>query len=63
MKKGFSIEFKIIFAATVVMLAFFTAVIGVQIFKNDSKKLTFVYNSRKADIKPQVNICDIFEEA
>ena len=45
MKKGFSVELKIIFTAVVVLLALFTAVVVSQIFKNNNQNVTFVYNS------------------
>ena len=60
MKQRFSSELKIILAATVIMLTLFTAVMGVQIFKNDEKNMTFVYNSARVESARQVNICDIF---
>jgi len=62
MKKGFSIEFKIIFAVTVVMLAIVTVVVVRQIFKTNHKDVTFVYNSAQAEMMPEVNISDIFSE-
>lgn len=62
MKKGFSVEFKIILAATVVMLAFFTAVIGVQIFKDNKENMRFVYNSEQINIDRGVNTYLIFDQ-
>lgn len=62
MKNGFSIELKIILAAAVVMLAFFTAVIGVQIFKDNKEQVRFVYNSEQINSEPQVNTSLIFDE-
>ncbi len=60
MKQRFSSEFKIILVATLIMLTLFTAVMGVQIFKNDEKNMTFVYNSARLETAHQINICDIF---
>ena len=62
MKKGFSVEFKIILAATVVMLAFFTAVIGVQILKDNKENMRFVYNSEQINIDRGVNTYLIFDQ-
>lgn len=62
MKNGFSIEFKIILAATVLLLAFLTAVIGVQIFKDNKETVRFVYNSEQVNTCAQVNTNLIFEE-
>ena len=62
MKKGFSVEFKIILAANVVMLAFFTAVIGVQIFKDNKENMRFVYNSEQINIDRGVNTYLIFDQ-
>ncbi len=60
MKKKFSAELKIMIAATVIMLALFTAVVAVQIFKNNSQNVTFVYNSARTEVTDEVNISDIF---
>lgn len=62
MKKLFSIELKIIMAATVAMLVLFTAVVASQIFKGKSDDVTFVYNSSKAETVTDINISDIFSE-
>ena len=62
MKNGFSIELKIIVAATVVMLMLFTAVVATQIFNKKQEDVTFVYNSTKAEIGTDINISDIFSE-
>lgn len=62
MKKGFSAELKIMIAAMVVMLALFTAVVAVQIFRNNSQNVTFVYNSACTEIATEVNIYDIFSQ-
>ena len=62
MKKGFSVEFKIIFAVTVVMLALVTAVVVRQIFKNNNRNVKFVYNSAQIESAAEVNISDIFSE-
>ena len=63
MKKGFSVELKIIFTAVVVLLALFTAVVVSQIFKNNNQNVTFVYNSAHTEIVAGVNIFDIFSKA
>ena len=59
MKKTFSIELTVIVAATVVMLSFFTAVIGLQIFSKNNENMTFVYNSVHSETQREVNIYDI----
>ena len=62
MKKGFSVELKIILTAVVMLLTLFTALIGLQIFRNNNESVTFVYNSTRAEIMNEVNISDIFFE-
>ena len=62
MKKGFSVELKIIFTAVVVLLALFTAVVAMQIFGNNNENMTFVYNSASTEFATEVNIFDIFPE-
>ncbi len=62
MKNGFSVELKIIFAAVVVLLTLFTAVVVSQIFKNNNQNVTFVYNSAQTEIADEVNTFDIFSE-
>ncbi|MBO4950470.1 MAG: hypothetical protein J6E38_05560 [Clostridia bacterium] len=62
MKKGISVEFKIIFSAVVVLLALLTAVVAMQIFRKNNESVTFVYNSAQAEIAMGVNILDIFSE-
>ena len=59
MKKTFSIELKLIVAATVVMLSFVTAVLGLQIFSKNNENMTFVYNSARTESPYEVNISDI----
>ena len=63
MKKGFSVELKIIFTAVVVLLALFTAVVAMQISQNNKENVTFVYNSASTEFATEVNIFDIFKEA
>lgn len=60
MKKGFSVELKIILTAVVMLLAFFTTVVGLQIFSKDNENMTFVYNSAHAEQVAEVNSFDIF---
>lgn len=62
MKNGFSVELKIIFTAVVVLLALFTAVVAVQIFRNNNEIVSFVYNSARTEAAAEVNIFDIFPE-
>ena len=62
MKNKFSIEFKIIFAATVVMLALITAVVVNQMSARKDNNVTFVYNSIEQKYTPEINISDIFGE-
>ena len=62
MKNKFSIELKIIFVATVVMLALITAVVANQMSFGRSDEVTFVYNSSKAETVTDINISDIFSE-
>ncbi len=62
MKNKFSIEFKIIFAATVVMLALITAVVANQLSESNNNNVTFVYNSIEQKFVPEINISDIFGE-
>lgn len=60
MKKRLSAELKIMIAAMVVMLTLFTAAVAVQIFRNNSQNVTFVYNSACTEVTTEVNISDIF---
>ncbi|MBQ7399030.1 MAG: hypothetical protein IJW06_01030 [Clostridia bacterium] len=62
MKKGFSVELKIIFTAVVVLLTLFTAVVAMQIFRNNNENMTFVYNSASTEFVSEVNIFDIFSK-
>lgn len=62
MKKGFSVELKIIFTAVVVLLTLFTAVVAMQIFRNNNENVTFVYNSASTEFVSEVNIFDIFSK-
>lgn len=61
MKNKFSIELKIIFVATVVMLALITAVVANQMSFGRSDEVTFVYNSIEQKTTSEINISDIFE--
>ena len=60
MKNGFSVELKIIFTAVVVLLALFTAVVVMQVFRNNNEIVSFVYNSARTEAASEVNIFDIF---
>ena len=62
MKQRFSSEFKIILAATVVLLAIFTAVVARQIFRNKEENMKFVYNSATTDFVTELNIYDMFSD-
>ena len=45
-----------------VMLALFTAVVAMQVFRNNNQNVTFVYNSARTEMTAEVNIFDIFSE-
>ena len=62
MKKKLSAELKIMLAAAVAMLALFTAVVAMQVFRNNNQNVTFVYNSARTEMTAEVNIFDIFSE-
>ncbi len=59
MKKKFTIEFKLILLATVVLLAIATASVLSRVFPRPRENVTFVYNSVTEAFVPQVNISDI----
>ena len=63
MKNKFSIELKIIFVATVVLLALVTAVVANQMSYGRSDDVTFVYNSIEQKTAAEINISDIFARA
>ena len=63
MKNKFSIELKIIFVATVVLLALVTAVVANQMSYGRSDDVTFVYNSIEQKTAAEINISDIFVRA
>ena len=60
MKNGFSVELKIILTAVVMLLAFFTTVVGLQIFSKNNENMTFVYNSTHVEQTTEFNNFDIF---
>lgn len=60
MKNRISVELKIIFTAVVVLLALFTAVVVMQVFRNNNEIVSFVYNSARTEAASEVNIFDIF---
>lgn len=62
MKKKLSAELKIMLAAAVAMLALLTAVVAMQVFRNNNQNVTFVYNSACTEMTAEVNIFDIFSE-
>lgn len=59
MKQKFSVEFKIIIAAAVVLLAFVTVGVVHQIFGKNESDVKFVYNSTAPLSAYSVNISEI----
>lgn len=55
MKKSFSVEFKIIFAAALLLLVIATAAVLNQVFGKDAETVKFVYNSSSEMLDDDVN--------
>lgn len=62
MKKTFSIELKIIFAAALTLLTIATVVVLNQVFSGNTENVKFVYNSSSEMMAEDVNISDIFSK-
>ena len=62
MKKTFSIEMKIIVAATLTLLTIATVVVLNQVFTKNTESIKFVYNSSSEMVADDVNISDIFSK-